>query len=67
MFIYSQFCGLKSCCIHKERRFPYSPDGSKGSVCKICDRKFFMFESYREYAAEIEEQDAVIQENQKTL
>eukprot|EP00347_Sterkiella_histriomuscorum_P022833 403336979 len=68
---YCQFCGCRQCsmCLHKDRSYQSSrmQVGLKGSdtgkICRMCDRKFIMFDTYAEYAFEIEQQDQMIKEH----
>ena len=41
---YCDFCALAFCfrCRAKTRVFPMCNDKSQGSICKICDRKFYI-------------------------
>ena len=39
----------------------------KGHICKICDRKFILYETYAEYAGQIEQQDQEINEDAAVL
>ena len=47
---YCQFCALAFCakCRFKTRIFPQSVDMSRGDVCKVCDRKFFIKEMIKD-------------------
>lgn len=31
---------------------------SMGKICRICDRKFFLFQTYSEYAGDLEKIDS---------
>ena len=62
--ICSEFCGLPNCkpCIVKTRPFPKSNDDYKnrGSVCKVCDRKFYVKEMVKTSKTKIQAQSTMI-------
>ncbi|CDW78869.1 UNKNOWN [Stylonychia lemnae] len=39
----------------------------KGKICKICDRKFILYDTYAEYAYEIEQKDILIKDEAEIL
>ena len=76
MTVGSEFCGHRACpaCMHKQRAFSgatrmqMSPKGTpKGHICKICDRKFILYETYAEYAGQIDQQDQEINDQSAVL
>ena len=38
-----------------------------GKICKVCDRKFILYNTYAEYASEIENKDQLLEFNQQLL
>ena len=55
-------------CMHKLSPFPIvknfkAKSRKKGPICKICDRKLFMYNTFREYAVEGEQQEALLKNN----
>ena len=50
----------------KHRKFPGKDNitEKKGLVCKICDRKFFMFATFSQYREKMEAQQEILSENE---
>ena len=64
---YCHFCGSRAClrCMYKQRAYQgQNSNGRKGLVCKICDRKFFMFATFSEYRGKMEAQQKLLNENE---
>ena len=50
--------------IGKQQKGDQCNDTKMGKVCKICDRKFFMWSTYNMYQDQMENQQTALLENQ---
>ena len=74
--VYCTFCGLSNCkdCTKKTRIFPNSqPDPEtgkrtkRGTICKMCDRKFFVKSIVQVTSKQISVQTSTIADTKKKL
>lgn len=69
-FKFCKFCGIANCpsCVDRKRVFPKCPKKkTKGEICKLCDRKFYIRKLQQEYSVYLAQKDDVILQLQKEL